>query len=80
MSDGAAGDIVGNSKPSRAVLARAWVSFIAVRHSGLSCIVAARKIGVSTQSVWRGTESGGKGAGDWSLKEMVDRIRSIRSD
>lgn len=78
----AAGDVVGNSKVPRAVFARALVSCIAVRHFGLSRVVVARRLSVSTQSVLRGVESGERAlmAEGRSLAEAVAHLWSDGPD
>ncbi len=49
-------EISGNSHQPAAVTARAWVSYAALRHYGLTPTQMARQLGVSRQSVVRGFE------------------------
>ena len=49
-------EISSNSHRPAAVTARAWVSYAALRHYGLTPTQVARELGVSRQSVVRGFE------------------------
>jgi REP-associated tyrosine transposase len=55
-----ANQVNGGSRHSPIVVARAWVSLVAVRQLGLPATAVARQLGVSVQSVLRGVKLGAR--------------------